>query len=456
MVAWLCILGCEKHSDDSDLLSDKELKTPADPNAPEERPEWIDWIEENHTPIRSLESENFSDLQFLKLLLDEKRIVQLGESGHGVAQFNQAKTRLIKFLHEEMGYDVIAFESGLFECFYSDALIDSHSTAAEVMLQSIFGVWHTEEVKELFDYIIKTHQTDHPLHVSGFDVQMSSFMGSILRPMIIRQTLGSMDKEFAERMAREDSIFVRTYGTSAYNAFLITDRERMISVYDSIESFIDQHAEALENHVSIKNLPGVLKRTAWSMKETIHSHYTAISNMPLAIQIRDNGMADNVDFLLGELYSDKKIMIWAHNFHIRHDQLHVGGTTLDLPTMGYWIAQKHRTELYTIGLYMYRGNAAENNRQIYSIAQAASGSLESILYRSRKKYLYIDLSQQEKINGNGWMFQAIQSKEWGQTDVTMIHQAQYDGILFIYEVTPPVYLNLNSGNRYGPQNLLTE
>ena len=57
------------------------------------------------TPVHEdIESNSFTDLDMLKPLLQDKRIVFLGESSHGVAEFNLAKTRLIQFLHKEMGY----------------------------------------------------------------------------------------------------------------------------------------------------------------------------------------------------------------------------------------------------------------------------------------------------------------------------------------------------------------
>ena len=102
------------------LLTNDELWTKKDPNAHYVKPEWVRWIIQNHNPIRSLFCDDFSDLQFLKPLLENKRIVQLGESSHGVAQFNQAKVRLIKFLHQECGFDIIAFESPIFGCFYAN------------------------------------------------------------------------------------------------------------------------------------------------------------------------------------------------------------------------------------------------------------------------------------------------------------------------------------------------
>ena len=78
--------------------------------------------------------------------------------------------------------------------------------------------------------------------------------------------------------------------------------------------------------------------------------------------IRDFGMANNLTFLANDLYPGRKIMVWAHNFHIRHDN---PATTSRQPTMGQWIRERFRNELYTIGLYMDRGTAAQNNRVVY-------------------------------------------------------------------------------------------
>ena len=81
---------------------------------------WIVWTRANHFPIASINTrsdDDFADLQFLKDVVGDRRLVQLGESGHGVAEFDLAKDRLVRFFHEQMGFDVIAFESSIYECF---------------------------------------------------------------------------------------------------------------------------------------------------------------------------------------------------------------------------------------------------------------------------------------------------------------------------------------------------
>ena len=75
------------------------------------------WVRAHARPIRSLtDPTDDRDLEFLAPLLAGRRIVQLGESSHGAAEFDEVKVRLVHFLHERLGYDVLAFESPLVEC----------------------------------------------------------------------------------------------------------------------------------------------------------------------------------------------------------------------------------------------------------------------------------------------------------------------------------------------------
>ena len=103
------------------LLSDSLLLTQVEPLIPNVDTLFINWLSDknNRIDIRSLTSENFEDIKCLKQYLTGKNLVQLGESSHSTKEYNLIKVRLIKFLHEEMGFDVIAFESGFFECFFS-------------------------------------------------------------------------------------------------------------------------------------------------------------------------------------------------------------------------------------------------------------------------------------------------------------------------------------------------
>ena len=89
---------------------------------------------------------------FLKPILKDKRIVNLGEASHGASEYNSIKVRLIKYLHEQLGYNVIVFESNLSNASSAYAQI-SKLTPKQLMENSIYGVWQVEENLPLFEYI---------------------------------------------------------------------------------------------------------------------------------------------------------------------------------------------------------------------------------------------------------------------------------------------------------------
>jgi len=436
------------------LLTDDELLTEEDPNAPSENTSWSNWIHNNNIPIRSYNSEEFSDLQALKPYLSNKKIVQLGESGHGVRQFNNMKVRLIKYLHEELGFNIIAFESSIFECFYANQKISTFSPSY-IMSRSIFGVWHTKEVRQLFDYIKETWETNDPLTLAGFDIQISSGAGVAQRPSFLRSVIYKIDSDYANQIFTLDSEYIEN---SNNNEYIENNIDSLLSKYNNLTNFFNEHMDTLlELYQDSTEIPMIAKQTAFSIPLYIEQQYQYYINNDYtqSTTIRDKGMADNLIYLADNVYPEEKIIVWAHNFHIRHNN-QIIPEYFELKTMGYWLSQYFESEIYTVGLYMYRGEAAMNNGETYSIQPASSGSLESIFYRTRRKYCFLDLSLQQLNNCSLWIFEQITAKSWGTNDLRMILTEQYDGILFIDTVSPPQYINVSKNgtwNNYPTNNL---
>jgi erythromycin esterase len=402
---------------------------------------WVSWARVHHHPIASVqtfEGDTFADLQFFKTVLKDRRIVQLGESGHGVAEFNHAKVRLIKFLHQQMGFDVMAFESGLYECYNANG----SGSALTTMRSCIFGVWHTEEVRALFDYIVETRQTDRPLILAGFDTQVSSGMGVATRAAFFASMVRAIDPQRAASVQMTDQLHVSgVVGTGSGGSYAVANEARLTEFYGGLELFFQEHRARLEEVFGAEQQK-VAERAAWSMLRFMEQMRASVQR-PGDVSdeggggIRDFGMANNLTFLANDLYPGKKIMVWAHNFHIRHDNT---ATRSRQPTMGQWVRERFRDQLYTIGLYMDRGTAAQNNRVVYSISPGPVDSMEWVMANSGSQALFMDFLHQQRSDGNGWMFAPTLQREWGVNAFLMVPRDQYDGVLFIDSVRAPSYL----------------
>src|SRR4051794_33215908 len=64
----------------------------------------------------SIDEADFRDLSPLARAIGDARVVMLGEAGHGDGATFRAKARLVRFLHEQLGFDVLAWESGTWQC----------------------------------------------------------------------------------------------------------------------------------------------------------------------------------------------------------------------------------------------------------------------------------------------------------------------------------------------------
>jgi erythromycin esterase len=406
---------------------------------------WIAWTRDHSFPITAtapVAADDYADLQFFKRIIGDRRVVQLGESGHGVGEFDSAKVRLIKFFHEQMGFDVIAFESSLYECFMANGeAARANVVGGTIMIDSIFSVWWTTQTLPLFDYLVSAQSTEQPLTLAGFDSQWSSTRGLSGRPDFFKRVVEKVDESYAQQVFNFDTAFVVGSRTGS-TAYAVQHETELLTNYSRLETFLNVRRAALAAAFGDDPSPLIAERTARSMVAFVRQ-LVAFASRPSDVSdtgggaIRDAAMADNLAFLLRELYPNKKILVWAHNFHIRHANAE---TTSAQRTMGSFTVKQFRDDLYTIGLYMYRGQAAFNDRTIYTINPPATDSLEWVLFNVGPPALFVDFLHQTRQTGNEWMFDHVYTREWGVYPLLLSPRQQYDGVLFIDMVTAPSYV----------------
>ncbi|MFU1794609.1 erythromycin esterase family protein [Paenibacillus azoreducens] len=421
---------------------------------------WKKWVKKNAKAIaiaakpeltgnRNSSADTYPDLQFLKSLLKDKRMISLGEASHGASEYNLAKVRLVKFLHEQMGYSVLAFESNLADASTAYAQIN-HDKPQDTMEKSIFGVWHVQENLPLFEYIAEQSKTKHPLILTGVDVQGTS--NSFIT--FVEKWFSSIDQGKAADFGEAERWYVKMHSYTDLKQFN-REQTQLIEKYRLIQQFVKENETKLQqaypaNPELVPSLERVLQNRI-DMVDTYIIHMVKLfaqiepeNQIKEASYIRDQQMANNAAWLAERLYPDKKIIFWGHNYHVRkhnftmiteHDGFDFNNHPY--PTMGEMLPFSLKKEHYVIGLYAYQGSSNLNNQKVESVSLPhQTGSMEDILKAGGHPFQFIDLSGAKLEPSTSWMFTPRIAKAWGKLEEKMIIRDQYDGLLFIDTIHP--------------------
>jgi len=417
----------------------------AQPTPPPTEPPvgWVSYVQTHAHALQSIDplDTDYSDLAFLAPLLEGRNIVELGESSHGVAEFSQAKIRLIKYLHEQLGYDVLAFESSILSTYLANEQA-SQLTPTAFMQDSIFRVWSTTDVVNLFSYVQSTQNTAHPLILTGMDVQLTTPWESQARPGIFQEVVGQVDPVYAQQVHDTDQAFTQGW---LDNNYILANYATLKPAYQALTTFLDTHMTQIQNAYLTRPLfPLIVRQAAWGMSAFLDELYDFAPNTQAGNingdNARDAGMATNLELLVDTLYAGKKVMVWSHNAHIVHDASIVAGW--GWKNTGNWIFQRYGQAVYTLGLYMYQGSAANTDRTIYTIQAAPDYSAEGLLHAAGDPYVFLDLSNVTDSNDStAWMFESFPIRDSGLYNRPMILKDEFDGILQIDTVHPPTYVN---------------
>jgi len=402
----------------------------------------LTYIQPEKASSKKIPSTKFEDLAMLKPILHDKRIVFLGESSHGVAQFNLAKTRLIQFLHQEMGYNVLAFESGLGDVMNAQGKIDKQA-ALQTMKDAIFGVWWTKETLPLFEYAKTTQATEKPLVLAGFDIQQQGAFtnGDWLQNPQLAQQFSDAEKQLAEWSSSKDLKGYQKEKTAIINIYkqvqaqVQTKEKELQKAYPNELQIVKLMERTLADRIRLAD-----EYVELTIQSTIEMEQNKYESFLTTMEWRDQAMMENLLWLAEEVYPTEKFIVWAHNDHIRKAQSDVMGSPYPVKLMGERLPDIYKKYSYVLGLYMTSGETANNMGETMPVLPPIKGSIEDIISSANQPYTFIDLRNRQNERGNSWMFEPRLSYSWGVIQESLVPRDQYDGILLIDKVNKPTYV----------------
>jgi erythromycin esterase len=407
----------------------------------------VNWLKDNAIKLRSISPTDvdFSDLQALKQILGDKRIVMLGEESHGDGNSYLAKVRLIKFLHEEMGFDVVAFESGFYDCHKAWEMIQSGGNTKQEFQDSVFSIWsQSSQVLPLISYIDRLVKTETQLILAGFD---SQFTGNISHKYLVDDLTSFMNKFPSLAPKGQDwSVWIEQTKFLISYSYFSSPSGGISKTRSDLDQYLNE-AQKLQDEITAATLPGDQEAGYWihilkslgtqaeiAWRTNVVGGANNIGSDPEILNLRDIQMGQNLIWLANEYYSNKKIVVWAHNWHIGRNWGGVGMGYDQATVMGDVVWKALGNQIYTIGFTAYDGSYGYWGGTPQTLGQPSENSLEDLMYKAGLNYAIVDFQHLD--SSGSWLQEKMASWVIYYSELSANWTKIYDGMMFIKDMTP--------------------
>jgi erythromycin esterase len=360
------------------------------------------WVAEHALTVRGIDpaDEDFADLMPLARVIGSARVVALGEVTHGDGATFLAKGRLIRFLHQVMGFDVLAWESGIADVRWMDEALRAGLPAAEAARRALYSAWQTHEVLQTLDYVRASQGTARPIATVGFDCRISRpKVRAELYPNLVFNFFDRLDPLLISRREREDFVAMSVglvpaeyYAKPGLRQYDRKLPQRLVATIDRrrgelLERYSPREIDYLrQTLVSLMNMDRALGP---GDRRPFADGYT-----------RDGAMAENLLWWLRGPLKDRKIIVWAHNYHVMTavasdqpdptDKLAKGGPFLGGP-MGRFLKAELGPDFYSIGFASY-GGACRDLEAEGKTVPVVPGALEALFHAAGRPVLFLDFA----------------------------------------------------------------
>lgn len=397
----------------------------------------VSWLRENVLAVRSIAAGDldFSDLRPLGAILGNARVVMLGEISHGDGSAFAAKVRLIEYLHRELGFSVLAFESGLYDCAKAWDLMGQGEDPGRAARRGVFGIWSgSEQAAPLWKYLGEQVRGPRPLELAGIDNQ---FTASAAEDFL----LGDLERFLAGSGSR---VWLGTAGWKAVRdglAKLIADAEPKppeAAVRQRFQHGIADLAHEIRRH-------GASPDSSFWLRVVDDARVLALmdweSDNARASRLRDEQMAANLVWLARERRPQAKIVVWAATRHILGDlrgiELAGAGARQAYPggaAMGAAARHALGDAVFALGFLAADGAAGRLWEAPRALAAPPEGSLEDLLRCSGYALAVVDLRRPGA--GGDWLREPLVARPLGYVPMRADWSRSLDGFFFIRTMTP--------------------
>jgi erythromycin esterase len=270
----------------------------------------------NSTTIASVDpaTADDSDLAAFGAAVGDRRIVLLTEATHGDGATFELKTRLVKYLHENKGFDVLFMESGMYDVARIQQRLAAGGDAISVQAPGrIYYMYsRTDAGQAVLKYVDGTLATATPLALWGHDVPMDgldstqSLLPGLQAFLAARHSAlpQSADWPGFLRVAQQGVALNSTPVASADSASFLAMSTQLAT---ELCGEADPGGDLLQS-------PAFWCRLAKGVQAD-YTHLFSATDARTPTDLRDVTGAGNIEWLLDGRLAGRKAIVWLHAVH---------------------------------------------------------------------------------------------------------------------------------------------
>jgi erythromycin esterase len=420
----------------------------------------VAWLKKHAAALRSIDpaDEEFADLEPIRQAIGDARIVLLSEQSHGDGATFHARIRLIKFLHQKCGFDVLAFESGLYDCRKAwQFLREGKMSPLEALRQGVFDIWmSSEQVQPLVDYLGRQAKTPRPLEVCGFDCQFTANASSRYLPDDLTIFLNKLPADVL---------------SPAQRAAVVQGSRQLARPAERVDTVQEEAFAACRKALATVNasdsIPGAELSFWRQFMDSVIAQaeaQPALTTRPALIErsygnIRDPQMAKNFLWLAQTVYPKRKIIVWAAAFHLMRNQATVAMVTepgklpserktvfpyVQIATMGNDVAKVLGKQTYSIFFTAAEGKfGSVRVASPQPVAPVVPGSLEDLLVKAGCTNAFFNIRNPGA--DGAWLKERLIARPLGHANYEADWTRVCDGFVFTRTMYPSTLTRATPG-----------
>lgn len=382
--------------------------------------EQLSEIERYKHPVKSISIDyrDNSDLKIFDSILKNNKILILGENTHMDGSTFEAKSRLIKYLHENLNYNVVLYEAGQYDTWVMNEEMNYHKLKTSA--DSIGGLglfefwWNTKETQPLMRYYQKTKISDTPIEIGGFDIQFSGTILTSKREKLLKDFLSRNNVNinnfpiFSKHINELNNFIHRKYVNRVLKG---NQKNELLQEISKLEQTVLRLDKTPENIMYARYFHDIKDNMTknWKYKP---------GSMP-SMQFRDSLMARNLIHQIDSVYKDKKIIVWCANIHSFAERY-----SKDYLPLGSYIRNKYGTSSYIIDFSSY----AQRNETGSISDKPGKFAIENLFHKTKTPYFFLNL---RNIPESSFLKKEFVSTINQKIDMKKNWSRSFDGIFYI-------------------------